>query len=102
MLSDSTNMTLSKRGNYVDGYQIVSSQTFGVEIASRSFLFCILILWCWLLKSIPMLKFIELFTKKLSPGTVLVVQWLGIRLAKQETRVRSLVMELRYHMWRRN
>ena len=64
MLSDSTNMTFSKRRNHVDGDQIISSQTFRVEIASRSFLFCILILWCWLLKSIPMLKFIALFTKK--------------------------------------
>ena len=64
MLSDSTNMTFSKRRNHVDGGQIICSQTFRVEIASRSFLFCILILWCWLLKSIPMLKFITLFTKK--------------------------------------
>ena len=105
--TDSTKMIFLKRWNYVDGDQIISSQTFGVEIASRSFLFCILILWCWLLKSIPMLKFIELFTKRLvffffPWGTFLVVQWLGIRLAKQETRVRSLVRELRSHMWRRN
>ena len=63
--TDSTKMIFLKRWNYVDGDQIISSQTFGVEIASRSFLFCILILWCWLLKSIPMLKFIELFIKKL-------------------------------------
>ena len=31
-------------------------------------------------------------------GTCLVVQWLRIHLPKQETQVRSLVQELRYHM----
>ena len=34
-----------------------------------------------------------------SPGTALVVQWLGIHLPMQGVRVQSLVKELRSHMY---